>query len=164
MARVPYQGASTLKVWDLCDLPCAAYSNVSPAQLWLIPLATLAPPCRCGDSRGEYQRKSLVAFHLGNGHRHCIPTSPAILPSPPVGPKAAAAETFIPVWPVTYRGFLSERPVQPCRDCVQQQFDLRPAACRAITRHWICQQGLSPEADTNMVPCWSDQPTACRPF
>ena len=25
MARVPYQGASTLKVWGLCDLPFAAY-------------------------------------------------------------------------------------------------------------------------------------------
>ena len=54
MARVPYQGASTLKVWGLCDVPCAAHPNVSPAQLWLILLATLAPPCRSGDSRGEY--------------------------------------------------------------------------------------------------------------
>ena len=27
MARVPYQGASTLKVWGLCDLPFAAYKK-----------------------------------------------------------------------------------------------------------------------------------------
>ena len=48
IARVPYQGASALQVWGLCNLPCAAYPNVSPAQLWLIPLTTLAPPLPCG--------------------------------------------------------------------------------------------------------------------
>ena len=53
IARVPHQGASTLKVWGLCDLPRAAYPNVSPAQLWLILQGTLAPPCRCSESRGE---------------------------------------------------------------------------------------------------------------
>ena len=53
MARVPYQGASTLKVWGLCDLPFAAYPNVSPAQLWLILLTTLAAPFPAGGARGE---------------------------------------------------------------------------------------------------------------
>ena len=48
IARVSYQGASTLQVLGLYDLPCAAYPNVSPAQLWLIPLTTLAPPLPCG--------------------------------------------------------------------------------------------------------------------
>ena len=73
MARVPYQGASTPKVWGLCDLPCAAYPNISPAQLWLILLTTLAPPFPAGGARGEYSSLVGEACIVDPGHRALNP-------------------------------------------------------------------------------------------